>query len=149
MYHRIVRRRTAAMFDRLSSGEWQEVVGPLAEDVRHVFPGNHPLGGERRSRAAVVQWFERLDRLFPGHTFRVERTLAGGWPWETWVTVQWSAELRPAVGEPYVNHGTHWLSLRWGRVTSFHAYLDTQLIAQACEEMAAAGIVEAGAPPIT
>jgi ketosteroid isomerase-like protein len=125
------------------------VTDHLAADVLHVFPGDHPLGGERRDRAAVVRWFERLERLFPGHAFRVQRTLSGGWPWDTWVALQWIAELRPAIGEPYTNHGTHWVRIRWGRVTSFHAYLDTQLIAEACEEMAAAGIAEAEAPPIS
>jgi ketosteroid isomerase-like protein len=148
MYHSIVRRRTEAMFARLSRGEWQAVSGALAENVWHVFPGQHPLGGERHTRAGVGRWLERLGRLFPGHDFRVHRVVSRGWPWRTWVAVQWSAELRPAVGAPYENHGAHWIQIRWGKVTSFHGYLDTQLIATACEEMARAGIAEAGAPPI-
>lgn len=148
MYHGIVRRRSAQMFTALSCGQWREVTAHLADDVRHTFPGRHALGGERRRRADVVRWFERLERLFPGHEFEVLHVVSRGWPWSTWVAVQWSATLRPAVGEPYLNHGTHWVQIRWGKVKSFHAYLDTQLIAAACEEMVAAGIAEAGAPPI-
>ncbi|HEV2815158.1 MAG TPA: nuclear transport factor 2 family protein [Solirubrobacteraceae bacterium] len=148
MYHAIVRRRTTEMFGRLSRGDWETVVGGLAEDVHHVFPGDHPLGGERRTRAAVALWFARLARLFPGHRFEVRRVASRGWPWSTWVAVQWTAELRPQVGEAYVNEGAHWIHLRWGKATSFHAYLDTQRVAAACRAMAESGVEEAAAPPI-
>ena len=147
MYHLTVRWRTARMFELLSH-DWQGTVEGLSEDVHHVFPGNHPLGGERHSREAVLRWFERLDRLFPGHEFQVHRVVSRGWPWSTWVAVQWSAELRPQIGEPYVNQGAHWLHLRWGKVVRLHAYLDSQLVAEACEVMAQAGVTEATAAPI-
>jgi len=148
MYRTIVRRRTVEMFGRLSRGEWEAVVAALDEDVLHTFPGDHPLGGSRNGREDVLLWFERLGRLFPGHSFEVQRVLVRGGPWSTWVAVRWRAELRPAVGEPYENRGTHWIQLRWGKVKSFHGYLDTQRIAAACDEMAAAGIAEGAATPI-
>lgn len=148
MYHAIVRRRAVEMFARLSRGDWDSVVSGLAPDVHHVFPGDHPLGGERHTREAVVRWFERLGRLFPGHDFQVERVASRGWPWSTWVAVQWAARLRPQVGEPYVNHGAHWIHVRWGKATYFHAYLDTQRVAAACREMAQRGVEEAAAEPI-
>ena len=71
-----------------------------------------------------------------------------GPPWSTWVAVQWTARLRPAEGEDYTNHGSHWIHLRWGKATYFHAYLDTELIADACHEMARRGVEEAAAGPI-
>ena len=148
MYHAIVRRRTAQMFERLSSGDWQPAVEGLSDDVHHAFPGDHPLGGERHTREAVSAWFERLGRLFPGHEFEVHRVVSRGWPWSTWVAVQWTAELRPQVGSSYTNHGAHWLHIRWGKATYFHAYLDTQRVAVACREMADRGVEEAAAPPI-
>ena len=148
MYHAIVRRRTAEMFDRLSRGAWESLVEGLADDVHHVFPGQHPLGGERHTRDGVIRWFERLGRLFPGHEFEVRRVASRGWPWSTWVSVQWTAHLRPQVGEPYVNDGAHWIHLRWGKATYFHAYLDTQRVASACREMAERGVEEAAAAPI-
>lgn len=150
VYHSIVRRVAASNFERrLSQGEWRPLVRQLAPDVHHVFPGDNPLGGERRSRQAVEQWFERLGRLFPGHTFTVQHIVSRGWPWSTWVIVSWEAELRPQVGSPYRNSGTHWIHLRWGKVTYFHAYLDTAAIAEACHAMAAVGVDEAAAPPIS
>jgi ketosteroid isomerase-like protein len=148
MYHVIVRRRAAAMFELLSRGEWPRIVAQLADDVHHVFPGDHPLGGERRSRDGVRVWFERLGRLYPGHDFEVHRVVSRGWPWSTWVAIEWSARLRPQQGDAYINHGAHWIHIRWGKATSFHAYLDTQGVARSCAEMAAVGIDEAAAPPI-
>lgn len=149
MYHAIVRRRTAQIFRQLSAGDWVSLVDDLAPDVHHVFPGEHPLGGERRSRAAVLSWFERLGRLFPGHDFEVHRVLSTGWPWNTWVAIAWTVQLRPQAGEPYVNHGSHWVHIKWGKATAFHAYLDTQRIAAACQDMADHGVDEAAADPIT
>src|SRR3712207_5304691 len=108
MYHAVVRRRTRAMFERLSRGESASVVAGLADDVHHVFPGDHPLGGERHSRDAVRRGFERLEQLFPGRACEVHRVASRGWPWSTWVAVQWAAQLRPAAGETYLNHGGHW-----------------------------------------
>lgn len=148
MYGWIARRRVAKTFERLSRGEWEAIVADLAPDVRHVFPGEHPLGGERHSREAVRRWFERLGRLYPGHEFEVNRITVGGWPWDIWIAVQWTAHLRPRAGAPYPNDGAHWIRVRWGKVVCFHAYLDTQRIADACSQMAEAGVDEAAAPPI-
>ncbi len=136
------------MFGLLSEGRWETIVAALAPDVHHVFPGQNPLGGERHSRDAVLLWFQRLGRLYPRHEFDVHRVVSRGWPWRTWVAIQWSAHLGPAAGEPYVNHGAHWIQIRWGKATYFHAYLDTQLIDRSCSGMAAAGIEEAAADPI-
>jgi ketosteroid isomerase-like protein len=148
VYHAIVRRRTNRIFRQLSEGDWDALVGDLAPDVHHVFPGEHPLGGERRTSEAVLRWFQRLGRLFPGHDFDVHRVVSSGWPWSTWVAIEWTAHLRPQVGEPYDNHGAHWVHIEWGKATAFHAYLDTQRIALACGVMADQGVEEASAPPV-
>jgi ketosteroid isomerase-like protein len=144
----IVRRRVVEMFARLSRGEWESVAERFAVSVHHVFPGNHPLGGERHTREAVLRWLERLGRLYPGHEFEVHRVTASGWPWDMWIAVQWTAHLRPQAGDPYANDGAHWIRIRWGKVTCFHAYLDTQRIADACARMAELGVTEAAATPI-
>jgi hypothetical protein len=47
-----------------------------------------------------------------------------------------------------VSTTAHWIHLRWGRATYFHAYLDTERVAEACRMMAAGGVPEAAAPPI-
>jgi ketosteroid isomerase-like protein len=149
MYHAIVRRKARGIFDHLSRGEWRETTGDLADDFTHVFPGNHALGGERHSREAMERWFERLHRLFPDLNFEVKRVVAKGWPWNTLVAIEWTDHGSAADGEPYENEGAHWIRLRWGKGTYVHAYLETERLADACRRMAAAGIEEAAAAPIT
>lgn len=95
-----------------------------------------------------MRWFDRLGRLYPGHRFVVHRVNSNGWPWSTWVSVEWTAHLTPQAGPSYTNDGAHWIHIRWGKATSFHAYLDTQLIERSCRAMAAAGVEEAAAAPI-
>jgi ketosteroid isomerase-like protein len=145
--HAIVRRRVRGIFDALSRGEYSLALDGLADDVHHVFAGDHPLGGERHSRDAVRRWFERLFRLFDLR-FDVRRVLVAGPPWDLLVGVEWIAHVTPKAGEPYVNEGAHIIRIRRGRIVYFHAYEDSQKVADACRRMADAGIEEAAATPI-
>jgi len=65
------------------------------------------------------------------------------------VAVEWMADVTPAVGERYVNQGAHFMHIRWGRVVYIHAYEDSQKVVEACRRLAASGITEAAAAPIT
>jgi ketosteroid isomerase-like protein len=149
VYHAFVRRKVRRAFDGLSRGDYREALAAAAPDVHHVFAGDHPLGGERHSRQAMAFWFERLFRLFPSLDFEVRRVVAKGWPWDTLVAVEWAARVTPQAGDPYINEAVHVLRLRWGRAVYVHAYEDSQKVADACRRMAAAGIEEAAAAPIS
>ncbi len=100
MYRAIIRRRVVSNFARLSAGDYKPVVAQLAPDVHHVFGGDTPLGGERRSRAAVERWFERLFTLFPQISFDVKRVFSSGPPWHILVAAEWVAHVTPMAGEP-------------------------------------------------
>jgi ketosteroid isomerase-like protein len=149
VYHALIRRQVRGVFDSLSRGDYDAALAGVADDVHHVFAGDHALGGERHSKEAMRRWFERLDRLFPELTFEVTEVIAKGWPWNTAVAVEWSAKVRPREGKPYVNHATHFIRMRWGRVVYLHAYEDSQKVAEACQRMAERGVAEAAAVPIT
>jgi len=148
MYKALARRRVRASFDGLSSGDPSVALRGLADDVHHVFAGDHAVGGERHSRAAVERWFGRLLHLFELR-FEIRRILVSGPPWHLTVAVEWFAQVRPKVGEPYTNEGAHVIVIHRGKVTYFHAYEDSQKVALACQGMAAAGIEEAAAAPIS
>ena len=149
MFRLLAARRVRHVFARLSVGDYEPALAGLAPDVHHRFAGEHPLGGERHDPDAVRRWFERLFRLFPELRFTVTDTAVSGWPWNMTVAVQWRADVVPRLGPRYVNVGAHVLRVRRGRVACLHAYEDSQAVAEACAYMAAHGIEEAAAPPIT
>jgi ketosteroid isomerase-like protein len=94
------------------------------------------------------RWFERLFLLFPKLDFTIKHIAVCGPPWNTYAMVEWQDAATPADGVPYVNDGTHLLRLRWGKVVSLHAYLDTQVVADTCRRLAEWGLAVAAAPPI-
>jgi ketosteroid isomerase-like protein len=149
MYKRIAERRIRAVFDHLTRGEFDAALADAADDVHHVFPGDNAVGGERHSKEAMRRWLERLHRLFPELVFEVERVGVRGWPWDMWVSVKWSDRGRAADGVEYRNAGAHWIRLRRAKAVQIQAYLDTEQVSEACRRMAAAGIEEAAAQPIT
>jgi len=149
IYRAIVKRKARGIFEALSRGDVEAVSADLAEDVHHVFPGDNALGGERHSRTAFEEWLRRLYRLIPEIEFEVRDVAVCGWPWDTAVAVEWIDRGRAADGTPYVNQGAHWIRLRWGKAVEIHGYLDTEKLTRLLDDIAAAGIEEAAAAPIT
>ena len=148
MYHFFVRRTFHNMFQQLSAGNWQYAVTRMAPVFEHTFAGEHCLGGTRHTIESFRRWFERLYRLFPNLQFEIHHVAVSGWPWDTTAVAEWTDRATPKDGQPYVNRGVHVVRLRWGRVVSLHAYLDTRLVTETCRRLAEQGIEEAAAAPI-
>jgi ketosteroid isomerase-like protein len=149
MYKRIAAGRARKVFADLTSGNDEAVMKDMAEDVHHIFPGDNALGGERHSRDGFRRWLERLRRLVPELAFDVQEVAVKGPPWDMMIAVKWTDHGRAADGEPYDNAGAHWIRIRRGKGVYVQAYLDSDKVTAACKRMAAAGIEEAAAPPIT
>jgi ketosteroid isomerase-like protein len=146
VYHALVRRKIERIFSELSLGNYDFALAGVAPYLEHSFAGDHPLGGVRHTAAALRLWFERLYRLFPMLRFSVKHMAVSGWPWDTTVVVEWHDKATLATGAPYDNDGVHVVRLRWGRLVSLHAYLDTAVVADACRRMANDGVEEARSP---
>jgi ketosteroid isomerase-like protein len=149
MYKAIARRKAQATFDALSRGDWESAAKDVAPDVHHVFPGDNAIGGERHSKQALERWFERLYRLIPDLHFEVRGISVRGWPWDMMVAVEWTDHGHAVDGVAYENEGAHWIRLQRGKATYIHAYLDTEKLTAICDRLAAAGVEEAAAPPIS
>jgi ketosteroid isomerase-like protein len=106
-------------------------------------------GGSRHTAAGFRRRLERLYRLNRKLQFTIKHIAVSGTPWNTTATVEWRDTAILADGNAlYFNDGVHVIRMRWGKVTSIHAYLDTQKVAAAFEGMVKAGIAEAGASAI-
>lgn len=148
MYHALIGHRLRVVFAALSRGDDEFVLDGMAARFEHTFAGSHPLGGTRHSLPALRRWFQRLRALNKQLAFTVKHVAVSGSPWDTTAVVEWRDSATLADGTRYVNDGVHVVRIRWGRVVSLHAYLDTEVFANACRAMAAAGVSEASSPPI-
>jgi ketosteroid isomerase-like protein len=148
MYQSIVKKRINSVFERLNEGDYDHALSDIGTTIEHRFAGEHCLGGTRTSVTAMRQWFGRLFRLFPNLQFEMHSIAVSGAPWHTVVVAEWTDRASPADGQAYVNSGVHVIRMRWGKVVSIHAYLDTQVLIDTLDQMCVNGIEEAKAAPI-
>jgi len=149
MHHTIIKRIARNAFQDLSDRKAEPLLDRCAPDMTHTFAGEHALGGTRHSRDAFRTWLNRLYRLFPELQFHIDDILVAGPPWNTRLAIAWTDRGVAADGADYENEGVHRLRLEWGRLVELHATLDTQHLDRTLDRMAAAGIDEAAADPIS
>ena len=149
MYHAIVRHKLRRAFAEINAGRYEGVVGQFAPRHRHAMAGEHALAGERRSLESTARWYARLQRLLPGLAFDIRSITVGGMPWKTQAAVAWDDRFALPDGSIGSNSGVHEFELRWGRVHSLVIHCDTQRLQRYCDRMAASGLAEARAAPIT
>jgi len=131
VYHAIVRAKVRALWQRISSGDYEAAVGLAAPDVHFRFVGPPPVGADLRGREAFATWFGRLSELIPGMRMSVRDVWVGGWPWRTRVTVHLGIEATLADGTAYTNEAVQCVRLRWGRMVEDFVFEDTARLADA------------------
>jgi ketosteroid isomerase-like protein len=154
MYKTIVRWRVRSLFAEANRGNWQAIIDTLSPTFVYRFVGDTPLGGTRTTKPAMQAWFQRIYRLVPDAKLQPQMIVVEGLPWNTRVMtyVTFSGTLPPTVGAqgaPYENEVMQLMQLKWGRITSVLTIEDTQRFAAILPVLAAAGIAEATAAPIT
>lgn len=135
-------------FTQFSKKNTEALINLCKDDSHHRFAGNHALRGERHSKQAFELWLIRLFRLFPDIQFKIFDVMVAGMPWNARVAIIWQDEATAADGVPYVNEGVHILHIKWGKLHSLDARLDTQVLVEIMNRMAKAGIEEADTKPI-
>ena len=148
MYHYIVKKLVKKSFGLVNERRFDELVKGMALNVKHTFAGDHALGGVRNDQAAVKSWLERLARLTPNLFITVNQINVEGWPNNTLAIVRWTATATMENGDPYLNKGVHFITLKWGKVTEIDVYEDTLVVYRGLEKQYEAGIKEAKAPQI-
>lgn len=143
----IARAQYAKGLRAAERGDLDALLAQFHPDCTLTFVGDTPLGADGLRGAAIRRWFERFLRLLPDRRFAVQRLAVSGPPWR----LQLAAHVTISAtvdGEAYRNQFGHFLVLRWGRVVEDIVVEDTQRWAGACRRLVAAGVAEAGAPPI-
>ncbi|PRY42896.1 ketosteroid isomerase-like protein [Spirosoma oryzae] len=148
MYNYIVKQLVKKSFGMVNERRFDELVNGMALNIRHSFAGDHALGGVRHDQAAVRAWLGRLSRIMPTLHITIERVDVKGLPHNTLAIVRWTATATLANGEPYLNKGVHFITLKWGKAINIDVYEDTLAVFNGLEAQFQAGIAEAHAPQI-
>ena len=149
MYHAFVRSRVRQLFAAASSGDAPAIMAAFAPRFEHGFLGDHALGGLRTSHAATAECYARLYRLLPDISFEVTRIAVRGLPWATLVVADWTETNSGTDGVRTSNAGHHIVEIAWGRITRLTIVTDTAVLQKTLDRLAARGVAEAHAAPIT
>jgi ketosteroid isomerase-like protein len=135
MYAFVVRRLVRRRLAELSRGTPDKVIAKFHRGSVFTLIGDHALGGERRGRSAVAEWFTQMFGVFPGIVIEPVHIAVAGWPWRTSVTTQFVVRAALAGGRPYRNEGVQIIRMRWGRVLEERIYEDTVLLRDALDHV--------------
>ena len=148
MYNYLVKKLVRKSFGLVNERRFDELLESTAANVRHSFAGDHALGGIRNDKVAFKAWLERLARVTPNLCIKVNHIIVKGLPNNTLAIVRWTATATMENGDPYLNKGVHFITLRWGKVTEIDVYEDTLAVYNGLEKQYTSGIKEAKAPRI-
>lgn len=148
MYHAFVRRRVRAMFNAINAGKAASVLVGFSHDFEHICTGQHALAGRRTQFGPMVDWYARMCRLLPDIRFTITRITVSGGPWKTLAVVEWTLDNPNGVVAPSNNAGVHMIRLCWGRMVQVIICPYGDALSAPLDELARAGVAEAGAAPI-
>ena len=148
-YHRIIKGIVRKNFKSITEHRYDEVLeGVSIKELEHTFAGDNCLGGTRHDKESLKKWFERVGIVLPDLEFEVTDIQVKGNPAKTLVIARWTATCHLLNGEPYINKGVHFITLRWGKAIKFDVYEDTKTVSRGLDVQFESGIKEARAPKI-
>ncbi|MEU6084501.1 nuclear transport factor 2 family protein [Streptomyces sp. NPDC047108] len=110
---------------RLAEGDLEPQLRSYADDVRFIFPGRSSWAGEFRGKRAVEKWLQRF--VDAGLRIEFDDVLVSGPPWATRVCLRFHDIAEDERGETvYENEGVIYGHVRWGKLTRYMVFEDTQ-----------------------
>lgn len=125
MFSWLAHRLIAHNLRRLDRGEIEPTLRLDAPDVHFRFPGDSSWAGEIRGRAELGRWLERMVETGIHHD--LDQVVLQGPPWRQTICLRGRDHLDdPHEGRVYANRYVIWGTIRWGRLTDYEVYEDTQ-----------------------
>jgi ketosteroid isomerase-like protein len=110
---------------RLREGDLEPQLRAYTDDVRFVFPGRSSWTGEYRGKREVEKWLRRF--VDAGLKIEFDDVLVSGPPWATRICLRFHDFCEDENGETvYTNEGTIYGHMRWGRLTQYMVFENTQ-----------------------
>jgi ketosteroid isomerase-like protein len=111
--------------DRLNAGDPGPQLRLIGADSRLTFPGRSSWSGEFAGKESVTRWLERFAAS--GLQIFADEVVVKGFPWRTTICVRGTDHLRSPDGElVYENRYVIWGHARWGRMSDYEVYEDTE-----------------------
>ena len=125
MRQRLVARLLRHNMDRIRAGDYRPTLRMDAKDVRFRFPGDSSWSGEIHGKAELERWLQRFVDV--GLQIYADEVVVKGWPWKMTVCIRGTDHLDAPSGERvYENRYVIWGHIRWGLLTDYEVYEDTQ-----------------------
>jgi ketosteroid isomerase-like protein len=106
-----------------------------ADDVVLRFPGDSSWGGVIRGKAEHERWLRRF--VDAGLQIYPDQVVAAGPPWKMTLCVRGHVDLHSPEGEKvYDNSYVIWGLIRWGKLTKYEVFEDTQKTGRVDEYLA-------------
>jgi ketosteroid isomerase-like protein len=129
MYARLAKWLIGRSLRMHMAGDVDGLMKSYAKDVHFVFPGNNSWATDTRDRKELEAWLRRFHAA--GLKLEVHDILVGGPPWNTRVCMQFTDHARDADGRVvYENTGVIYGRARWGKITSYTVFEDTEKVAE-------------------
>ncbi|MGP3925848.1 nuclear transport factor 2 family protein [Streptomyces sp. 8N616] len=110
---------------RLADGDLAPQLRTYADDVRFIFPGRSSWAGEFRGKKELEKWLQRF--VDTGLKIEFDDVLVSGPPWATRICLRFHDSCEDERGETvYENEGTIYGHVRWGKLTRYVVFEDTQ-----------------------
>ena len=148
-YHYIIKGVVKQNFKMVQEHRYDAVLKGISNvKLEHTFAGDNSLGGTRRDKESLRRWFERVGTVLPDLIFEVTDIEVKGTPAKTLIMARWTASCVLLNGQPYINRGVHFITLKWGKAVKFDVYEDTQTVTLGLDIQFHEGIKEAKAQKI-
>ncbi|HEY4452535.1 MAG TPA: nuclear transport factor 2 family protein [Solirubrobacteraceae bacterium] len=141
---RIVRRA----YQQANAGDIDALTKAFARDVVFEFHGDTRLGGERRGRDGVREWFRQVAEELGRLELTAQDVVVSGPPWNIRVIVRISDRAHLISGHEFENYGFQFLRLRWGKIVEDRILVDLDIVRRelAAIEQAAHGKSRVSSP---
>ncbi|HEY6189949.1 MAG TPA: nuclear transport factor 2 family protein [Pyrinomonadaceae bacterium] len=120
-------------YERFKSGDIRALLGLLSDDVAWQLPEteNVPFSGKRSGREQVAQFFQSLGESQDVLQFEPQELIADGDKVVSLGQYKWRVK---ATGREYGGDWAHVFTVRDGKITGFHEYMDTASAAAAYQK---------------
>lgn len=148
-YHYILKGKIRKSFELVNEHRYDELLkGVSNKTLEHSFAGDHSLGGKRHDKESLKRWFLRLGKVLPDLKLDITDIQVKGNVFKTIAIVRWTATCTLLNGEPYLNKGVHFITLKLGKAVKFDVFEDTKTVSYGLDVQFDFGIMEAKAPKI-